>query len=300
MLRFAASASFRTAQFGFQTYVHTGRRIIEAVAPEPALGLARQVERAARESPAISGITRRLEEVAASNDFLNAATNTLRELHLRAHDAARTGQPAHAEGERSRPDPSLPRRLERRAGASGLRADPERARARRGTRPHAAPARRAAAQRRRPHRRAHRRPQLAADRAGPHDDRPPGRPAPHRPGPRLPQQPVPPRTRLVLARDPARRPPVPGRRGTARRARGHALRALRQGRPAVHPPDTVRRGLLQGLPGARRGRRRQSAEACPAGGRRRRGDGARSWPTPDDHSPLDGDSLAVLYSTHDE
>lgn len=78
VLRFAASASFRTAQLGFQTYVHTGRRIIEAVAPEPALGLARQVERAARESPTISGITRRLEDVAASNDFLNAATNTLR------------------------------------------------------------------------------------------------------------------------------------------------------------------------------------------------------------------------------
>ena len=78
VLRFAASAGFRTAQFGLQTYVESGRRIIEAVTPEPALNLARELERAARESPAISGVARRLEEVAASNEFLHAATNTLR------------------------------------------------------------------------------------------------------------------------------------------------------------------------------------------------------------------------------
>ena len=78
LLRFAATASFRTAQFGLRAYVDTGRRVFEAVAPDPALGLARQLERAARESPAIAGVARRLEEVAASNELLQAATNTLR------------------------------------------------------------------------------------------------------------------------------------------------------------------------------------------------------------------------------
>ena len=78
VLRFAASAGLRTAQFGLQTYMESGRRIIGAVTPEPALGLARELERAARESPAITGVARRLEEVAASNAFLHAATNTLR------------------------------------------------------------------------------------------------------------------------------------------------------------------------------------------------------------------------------
>ncbi len=80
VLRFAASASLRTAQLGLRTYVQTGRRIIETVTPEPALGLARGVERAARESAVVSGVTRRLEELAASNDFLSAATGAVRSL----------------------------------------------------------------------------------------------------------------------------------------------------------------------------------------------------------------------------
>ena len=78
VLRFAASAGLRTAQFGLQTYLQTGRRMVGAVTPEPALALARELERAARESPAIAGVARRIEEVAASNEYLNAATNALR------------------------------------------------------------------------------------------------------------------------------------------------------------------------------------------------------------------------------
>ena len=78
VLKFAASAGLRTAQFGLQTYAEAGRRIIVAATPEPARGLARELERAARESPAIAGAARRLEEVAASNALLQAATNTLR------------------------------------------------------------------------------------------------------------------------------------------------------------------------------------------------------------------------------
>jgi hypothetical protein len=92
VLRFAATAGIRTAQFGLQTYVEAGRRIVEAVAPEPALGLARELERAARESPAIAGVARRLEEVAASNEFLNAATSTLRSFI--SGPAVRPGQPS--------------------------------------------------------------------------------------------------------------------------------------------------------------------------------------------------------------
>jgi hypothetical protein len=78
VLKFAASAGLRTAQFGLQTYAEAGRRIIVAATPEPARGLARELERAARESPAVTGVARRLEDVAASNAFLKAATNTLR------------------------------------------------------------------------------------------------------------------------------------------------------------------------------------------------------------------------------
>jgi hypothetical protein len=78
VLRFAATAGFRTAQFGIQTYLESGRRIVEAVTPEPARAMARDLERAARESPAITGVARRLEEMAASNEYLNAATIALR------------------------------------------------------------------------------------------------------------------------------------------------------------------------------------------------------------------------------
>ena len=78
VLRFAASAGLRTAQFGLQTYLQTGRRMVGAVTPEPARALARELERAARESPAIAGVARRIEEVVASNEYLNAATNALR------------------------------------------------------------------------------------------------------------------------------------------------------------------------------------------------------------------------------
>jgi Abortive infection alpha len=80
VLRFAATASFRTAQLGIQTYVHTGRRIIEAVTPEPALDLARQVERAARESAVLNDAARRFDEVTSSNELLSAATDALRSL----------------------------------------------------------------------------------------------------------------------------------------------------------------------------------------------------------------------------
>ena len=80
VLRFAATASFRTAQLGIQTYVNTGRRIIESVTPEPALDLARQVEKAARESAVLNDAARRLDELTSSNELLSAATDALRSL----------------------------------------------------------------------------------------------------------------------------------------------------------------------------------------------------------------------------
>ena len=67
VLRFAASATWRTAQFGAQAYVDTGRRVLGAVTPEPAQAVARDV-------------ARRLEQMAASNELLAAATNALRGL----------------------------------------------------------------------------------------------------------------------------------------------------------------------------------------------------------------------------
>ena len=78
VLRFAATAGLRTAQFGVQTYMESGRRLVGAVTPEPARALARELERTARETPAIAAVARRLEEAASSNAYLSAATNALR------------------------------------------------------------------------------------------------------------------------------------------------------------------------------------------------------------------------------
>ena len=78
VLRFAATATLRTAEYGIQTYVQTGRRLARALTPEPARGLAADVEQTVRSLAESSGVARRLEEVAASNEYLNAATNALR------------------------------------------------------------------------------------------------------------------------------------------------------------------------------------------------------------------------------
>ena len=80
VLRFAASATWHTAQYGTQAYLQTGRRILGAVTPEPAQAVARQVEQAARELAVNSGVARRLEQIAASNELLSAASNALRSL----------------------------------------------------------------------------------------------------------------------------------------------------------------------------------------------------------------------------
>jgi len=80
VLRFAASATWHTAQYGTQAYFQTGRRILGAVTPEPAQAVARDIERAARELAANSGVARRLEQMAASNELLSAASNALRSL----------------------------------------------------------------------------------------------------------------------------------------------------------------------------------------------------------------------------
>ena len=79
-LRFAATATLRTAEYGIQTYVQTGRRLIGALTPEPARGLAQDVERAARSLAESSGVARRFEEVTSSNEFLRVATGAVRSL----------------------------------------------------------------------------------------------------------------------------------------------------------------------------------------------------------------------------
>jgi hypothetical protein len=80
VLRVAATATLRTAGWGIQTYLKTGRRVVTAVTPDPALAAARGVERATRELAEITGVTRRIEELAASNEILGAASKALRGL----------------------------------------------------------------------------------------------------------------------------------------------------------------------------------------------------------------------------
>ena len=80
VLRFAATATLRTAEFGIQTYVQTGRSLIRALTPEPARGLAQDVERAARSLAESSGVARRFEEMTSSNEFMRVATGAVRSL----------------------------------------------------------------------------------------------------------------------------------------------------------------------------------------------------------------------------
>ncbi len=80
MLRFAATATLRTAEYGIQTYVQTARRLAGALTPEPARGLAADVERAVRSLAESSGVARRLEDVTSSNEFLRRATGAVRGL----------------------------------------------------------------------------------------------------------------------------------------------------------------------------------------------------------------------------
>lgn len=80
VLRVAGTATLRTAEFGIRTYVRTGRRLFGAVAPDPVVGAVQQIERAARDLAATTGVTRRLEELTASNELLSAASNALRSL----------------------------------------------------------------------------------------------------------------------------------------------------------------------------------------------------------------------------
>ncbi|MGH3458880.1 Abi-alpha family protein [Aeromicrobium sp.] len=85
VLRFAASATLRTAEFGIQTYVQTGRRLIVALTPEPARGLAQDVERAARSLAESTGVARRFDEVTSSNELLRVATGAVRSLVAGSH-----------------------------------------------------------------------------------------------------------------------------------------------------------------------------------------------------------------------
>ncbi len=80
MLRVAATATWRTAGWGVQTYLRTGRRVITAVTPDPALAAAREVERAARELAEVTGVARRIGELTESNEMLGAASKALRSL----------------------------------------------------------------------------------------------------------------------------------------------------------------------------------------------------------------------------
>ncbi|MGI9084396.1 MAG: Abi-alpha family protein [Aeromicrobium sp.] len=79
-LRLAASATLQTAGWGVRTYLRTGRRVVDALTPEPARGLVRDAERAVRELAEISGVARRFEDARSSNEVLDAATKAFRSL----------------------------------------------------------------------------------------------------------------------------------------------------------------------------------------------------------------------------
>jgi hypothetical protein len=80
ILRVAATATWRTAEWGLRTYLKTGRRVVDAVTPDPAVQMAKEMERAARELAEITGVARRIEELTASNEVLGAASRALRGL----------------------------------------------------------------------------------------------------------------------------------------------------------------------------------------------------------------------------
>jgi hypothetical protein len=80
LVRIAATASLHTAEFAVQAYARTGWRLVAAVTPAPARELAATVERTAREVGQITGVTGRLEELAASNEVFRLASSGLRSL----------------------------------------------------------------------------------------------------------------------------------------------------------------------------------------------------------------------------
>ncbi len=80
MLRVAATATWHTAEFGIQTYLRTGRLLVRAVTPEPALEAARQIEQTARALAVSTGVAQRFDEITQSNELLGAATNAFRAL----------------------------------------------------------------------------------------------------------------------------------------------------------------------------------------------------------------------------
>ena len=80
LLRVAGTATWHTAQFGVQAYLRTGRLLVRAVTPEPALEAARQVEQAARAVAVSTGLAQRVQDVTESNELLGFASRALRDL----------------------------------------------------------------------------------------------------------------------------------------------------------------------------------------------------------------------------
>src|SRR3954454_17960026 len=150
-------------------------------------------------------------------------------------------------------------------GAPRVRADPERAGARRGAGPAPAGPERPAAGSRRAHRRADRDHQGRARRAGTEHDRDGSGRAVSVTGRPLPEQPLPPGPHLVLARATRGPGPLPGARGPAGGGGGDVRGRPCAHDPPEHPPDAIRRRLLPDVPAAghRRDRRAPARAVTP-------------------------------------
>ncbi len=92
LLRVAGSAWYHTAEWGLRGYVDTGRRMVEAVAPDTAVEIAHEVGDAARDLVRASGIEERIRGAASSSDAMQSATDIVQTV-AQAVPSMRDGGP---------------------------------------------------------------------------------------------------------------------------------------------------------------------------------------------------------------
>jgi hypothetical protein len=80
LFRVAGSAWYHTAEWGLRGYVETGRRMVEAVAPDSAVEIAHEVGDAARDLVRSTGIEERIRGAAASSDAMQSATDIVQTM----------------------------------------------------------------------------------------------------------------------------------------------------------------------------------------------------------------------------
>ncbi len=99
LVRVAATAGLRTAEWGLQTYLRAGRRLLGAATnPSAALDLAEDIGKATRELAGIGGMEERVREAASGSDVMQSAGDAVQRVASAMpslSDAGRRQVPEH-------------------------------------------------------------------------------------------------------------------------------------------------------------------------------------------------------------